>query len=74
MDKAKVLITGPVNGDFDSLKSKLSSLQKSKAGPFDICFSVGPFFHAENDDDDLESCQKNKEFFKGWFAVTFILL
>jgi hypothetical protein len=44
MEKFKVLITGPVNNDFPSLTKKLSSLQKSKAGPFHVCFCVGPFF------------------------------
>ena len=45
MDKIKVLFTGPVNGQFSSLKTKLESLQSSKAGPFDMCFCVGPFFN-----------------------------
>jgi hypothetical protein len=44
MEKIKVLITGAVNGDFESLSTKLKALQKSKAGPFDMCFCVGPFF------------------------------
>jgi hypothetical protein len=42
--KVKVLITGPVNNDFESFVSKLDTLSNSKAGPFDICFCVGPFF------------------------------
>jgi hypothetical protein len=44
MEKVKVLITGPVNGAISDLTLKLTSLQKSKAGPFDLCFCVGPFF------------------------------
>lgn len=74
MEKVKVLITGPVNGAIQDLTLKLTSLQKSKAGPFDMCFCVGPFFsslekHCEeiqlllkcnlNDGDDTESKSKN---------------
>eukprot|EP00594_Rhizosolenia_setigera_P012303 CAMPEP_0178958724 /NCGR_PEP_ID=MMETSP0789-20121207/11816_1 /TAXON_ID=3005 /ORGANISM="Rhizosolenia setigera, Strain CCMP 1694" /LENGTH=986 /DNA_ID=CAMNT_0020641491 /DNA_START=24 /DNA_END=2984 /DNA_ORIENTATION=+ len=43
-DKVKVLVCGDVNGNFQILLKKLNSLQKSKAGPFDLCLCVGPFF------------------------------
>ena len=72
MEKVKVLITGPVNNDFPSLIAKLSSLQKSKAGPFHICFCTGPFFGSSGSDGDggktnagnekNESYQKAKDF------------
>ncbi len=66
MEKVKVLITGPVNNDFSSLKTKLSSLQKSKAGPFHVCFCVGPFFIKSNASIEPEEesvyFQKAKEF------------
>lgn len=42
--KLKVLVCGPVQGSFSSMAKKLQSLQKSKAGPFDLCLCVGPFF------------------------------
>jgi len=42
--KLKVLISGPVQGSFSLLAKKLQNLQKSKAGPFDLCLCVGPFF------------------------------
>lgn len=50
MEKVKVLITGPVNGEISSLKVKLDSLQSSNAGPFDMCFCVGPFFNNANEE------------------------
>ncbi len=54
-DKIKVLITGPVNGAFTDLATKLSSLQSSKAGPFDMCFCVGPFFASSAEKDAATS-------------------
>ncbi len=44
MEKVKLLVTGPVCNELTSFTSKLSTLQKSKAGPFHACFCVGPFF------------------------------
>jgi Protein similar to CwfJ C-terminus 1/Protein similar to CwfJ C-terminus 2/RNA recognition motif. (a.k.a. RRM, RBD, or RNP domain) len=41
MLRIKLLLIGSIGDDVDELISKLSSLQKSKAGPFDACFSVG---------------------------------
>ncbi len=61
MEKVKVLITGQVNNDFPSLISKLSSLEKSKAGPFHVCFCVGPFFGSTLDKAN-EDYQKAKNF------------
>mmetsp|Transcript_10289 Transcript_10289/g.14549 ORF Transcript_10289/g.14549 Transcript_10289/m.14549 type:complete len:962 (-) Transcript_10289:1227-4112(-) len=46
--KVKVLVTGAVNGNFEALNIKLNTLQKSKAGPFHICFCVGPLFSSTN--------------------------
>jgi hypothetical protein len=48
MEKIKVLITGPVNGSINDLHQKLSTLQNSKAGPFDMCFCAGPFFSSSD--------------------------
>lgn len=70
MEKVKVLITGQVNNDFPSLVSKLSSLQKSKAGPFHVCFCVGSFFGSTStdastdasDDTNKEDLEKAKNF------------
>lgn len=45
--KIKLLVCGPVQGSFRVLKEKLTLLQKSEAGPFDLCFCVGPFFGKE---------------------------
>ncbi len=62
MEKVKVLITGSVNNDFPSLLAKLSSLQKSKAGPFHVCFCVGPFFKSNasslEGEDESENLKK----------------
>lgn len=38
-------MVGPVNGQLRLLSDKLRTLNKSKAGPFDICCCAGPFFH-----------------------------
>jgi len=54
MDKVKVLICGPVNGSFDAFNSKLLSLQKSKAGPFKVCFCVGPLFNSSSNREETE--------------------
>jgi len=43
--RAKVLLVGPVNGRLRLLSDKLRTLQKSKAGPFDVCLCAGPFFY-----------------------------
>ncbi len=53
--RAKVLLVGPVNGHLRLLSEKLTSLQKSKAGPFDVCFCTGPFFGSSSNDDDDEA-------------------
>ncbi|KAL7538945.1 hypothetical protein ACHAWF_006251 [Thalassiosira exigua] len=45
--RAKVLIVGPVAGRLRLLSDKLSALQRSRAGPFDVCLCAGPFFAAE---------------------------
>ena len=39
--KVKLLLVGPIGDQIDDFITKLTSLQKSKAGPFDACFSVG---------------------------------
>lgn len=41
-------MVGPVNGQLRLLSDKLRTLNKSKAGPFDICCCAGPFFHQTN--------------------------
>lgn len=40
--KLKVLLVGSIGNHVATFVSKLRALQKSKAGPFDICFVVGP--------------------------------
>lgn len=42
MVKVKLLLVGSVGQHVDDLVERLTSLQKSKAGPFDACFCVGP--------------------------------
>ena len=42
MSKVKLLLVGSIGEHVDDLVKKLTSLQKSKAGPFDACFCVGP--------------------------------
>ena len=59
MEKVKVLVTGPVKNDFTSLTSKLSTLQQSKAGPFHVCFCVGPFFGNKSHGDDNKTKNEN---------------
>jgi len=44
--RVKVLISGPINGQLSLLSNKLSTLNNSKAGPFDICVCCGPFFYS----------------------------
>jgi len=44
--RVKVLISGPINGQLTLLSNKLSTLNNSKAGPFDICVCCGPFFYS----------------------------
>ncbi|KAL9188653.1 hypothetical protein ACHAXT_007031 [Thalassiosira profunda] len=44
-NRTKVLLVGPVAGRLRLLSDKLRALQKSKAGPFDVCLCAGPFFH-----------------------------
>ena len=54
-NRVKILMVGPVNGQLSLLSNKLRTLQKSKAGPFDICICAGPFFHqttTDNNDND----------------------
>jgi hypothetical protein len=41
MFRIKLLLIGSIGEDVDELVSKLRTLQNSKAGPFDACFSVG---------------------------------
>lgn len=48
-NQLKILLAGPINGQLTYLSSKLSTLQNSKAGPFDICICTGPFFHKNED-------------------------
>ncbi len=40
-NKIKILLVGPIGHNVDDFVAKISSLQKSKAGPFDACFCVG---------------------------------
>jgi hypothetical protein len=49
MNKIKVLISGPANGALNDLHQKLTTLQNSKAGPFDMCFCAGPFFSSSDE-------------------------
>lgn len=60
MDKIKILITGPVNGSIQDLHQKLSALQKSKAGPFEMCFCVGPFFGSPDKEQETKSLLEEK--------------
>jgi hypothetical protein len=65
MSRAKVLLVGPVNGRLRLLSEKLQTLQRSKAGPFDICLCSGPFFYrttvaAQSTEDDIQQNERNK--------------
>lgn len=42
MSKIKILLVGSVGEHFHVLSKKVKSLNSSKAGPFDVCFCVGP--------------------------------
>eukprot|EP00956_Cyclotella_meneghiniana_P005353 scaffold6753_cov36-Cyclotella_meneghiniana.AAC.3 len=55
----KVLLVGPVLGRLSHLSAKLSSLQNSKAGPFDVCFCAGPFFQTNKGNDNSEGDDDN---------------
>eukprot|EP00934_Nitzschia_sp_Nitz4_P003769 Nitzschia sp. Nitz4//NODE_444_length_18484_cov_71.934560//14373//16829//NITZ4_additional_000059-RA//1//CDS//3329531902//3759//frame0 len=39
--KIKVILAGSIGDNVELLQKKLKALQNSKAGPFDVCFSVG---------------------------------
>ena len=59
-NRVKVLMVGPVDGQLSLLSNKLRTLQKSKAGPFDICVCTGPFFHQTTVGDDTDSAMKQE--------------
>ena len=62
-NRVKILMVGPVNGQLSLLSNKLRSLQKSKAGPFDICLCAGPFFYqtaTDNNDNDASAKQESQ--------------
>jgi len=40
-DKLKILLVGTIGDNVEDFVHKLTTLQKSKAGPFDACFCVG---------------------------------
>ena len=42
MSKVKILLVGSVGDNVPVLRKKLKTLNGSKAGPFDVCFCVGP--------------------------------
>ena len=48
-NQLKILLAGPVAGQLAHLSAKLSTLQNSKAGPFDVCLCTGPFFQNNQD-------------------------
>lgn len=58
--KIKVLLVGSVGDNIDVLQKKLQSLNSGKAGPFDVCFCVGPiqldaaFLSSKSGDDEDE--------------------
>lgn len=56
-NKVKLLICGAVEGNFQALSKKLNSLQKSKAGPFDVCLCSGPFFAGDGNDATTSQAQ-----------------
>jgi hypothetical protein len=64
LPRAKVLLVGPVNGRLRLLSDKLRTLQRSKAGPFDVCLCSGPFFHRTTvaaPETDLDTQQKERD-------------
>lgn len=48
----KVLLFGPVRGQFELLVSKVQAVNRSKAGPFDIVLCVGEFSGGEGEEDE----------------------
>eukprot|EP01001_Neometanema_parovale_P003706 NODE_1493_length_1712_cov_104.031466_g1416_i0.p1 GENE.NODE_1493_length_1712_cov_104.031466_g1416_i0~~NODE_1493_length_1712_cov_104.031466_g1416_i0.p1 ORF type:complete len:518 (-),score=97.83 NODE_1493_length_1712_cov_104.031466_g1416_i0:72-1625(-) len=44
----KVLVAGDVEGKFDTLYARVETVNKSKAGPFDVLFCVGNFFSSSS--------------------------
>ena len=61
MSKVKILLVGPVQGQVSTLINKLKALQSSKAGPFDVCFCVGPFLGTESNNSNREDGGEKKE-------------
>jgi len=57
--KVKLLVCGAVTGKFSTFASKLTSLHGSKAGPFDVCFCVGPFFSSGSNTNDESSLKED---------------
>ncbi|CAJ1961941.1 unnamed protein product [Cylindrotheca closterium] len=53
MSKVKILLVGSVGENFNVLSKKVNSLNSSKAGPFDVCFCVGPIQVPKDLDSDL---------------------
>ncbi|KAL3943881.1 MAG: hypothetical protein SGBAC_002039 [Bacillariaceae sp.] len=53
MSKVKILLVGSVGENFNVLSKKVKSLNSSKAGPFDVCFCVGPIQVPKDLDSDL---------------------
>jgi hypothetical protein len=63
--RAKILLVGPVNGRLRLLSDKLRTLQRGKAGPFDVCLCSGPFFHrttvvASSTDEDTQQKERDE--------------
>jgi len=52
MSKVKILLVGSVGENIPVLRKKLKTLNASKAGPFDVCFCVGPI-HLEAGGDNV---------------------
>ena len=71
--KLKLICCGAVEGNFKILSEKLNSLNKSKAGPFDLCICAGPFFGAdvENAADQAKALLGNIEDQEGCLSFPF---
>lgn len=58
LKKVKVMIAGPVNGRLDLLHARVSKINSSKVGPFDLVLCTGRFSpKVRNNDDAVHNAQ-----------------
>jgi hypothetical protein len=67
--KRKILLCGDVEGKFNSLFNRVSTIDK-KSGPFDCLFCVGNFFGINNKEFDAYKRGDKKG---AWIRIAFAL-